>query len=101
MDKPKQFFKAGGQLVDYPGWYKIDGGSEDGSDSWSVVRQPDGSWWWVAVHHIWPPEGGNLRIELGDRITDKNILTQCEENYVQLLQKIEDKKREESSQTAR
>lgn len=33
MDTPKQFFKAGGELVDYPGWYKIDGGTEDDSNS--------------------------------------------------------------------
>jgi hypothetical protein len=95
-DKPKQFFKAGGELVDYPGWFMIEGGQEDGSDSWSVVRKPDGSWWSVAAHHIFPPEGGNLRIELGDRITDRGMLAQCEENYSQLLKKIEKTKREES-----
>jgi hypothetical protein len=27
MDSPKQLFKAGGELVDYPGWYKLDGGT--------------------------------------------------------------------------
>lgn len=95
METPKQFFKGGGELADYPGWYMIDGGPDDGSNSWSVVRKPDGSWWWVTAHHIFPPGGGNLRIELGDQITDKNTLTQCEENYRELLQKIEDKKRKE------
>ena len=101
MDAPKQFFKGGGELADYPGWYKIDGGMEDGSKSWGVVRKPDGSWWWVAAEHYFPPGGGNLRIDLGDEITDKNTLTQCEENYRQLLQKIDEKKRKESSQTTR
>jgi hypothetical protein len=24
MEPPKHFFKAGGELGDYPGWYKID-----------------------------------------------------------------------------
>jgi hypothetical protein len=91
METPKQFFKGGGELVDYPGWYKIDGEPEDGSDSWSVVRKPDGSWWWVAAHHIFPPGGGTLRIDLGDQITDKNILTQCEENYTELLRKMKDR----------
>jgi hypothetical protein len=89
MEPPKHFFKLGGELVDYPGWYKIDGGTEDGSKSWSVVRKPDGSWWWVAAHHIFPPGGGTLRLELGDEITDKNTLTQCEENYRELLRKAE------------
>lgn len=91
MDTRKQFFKAGGELVDYPGWYKIDGGTEDDSNSWSVVRKPDGSWWWVAAHHIFPPGGGTLRIDLGDQIADENTLTQCEENYAELLQKLEKK----------
>jgi len=33
-----------------------------------------------------------LRIELGDEIRDKDMLNQCEENYRQLLQKIEEKR---------
>jgi hypothetical protein len=98
--KPKQFSKGGGQLADYPGWYKIDGGTEDGSGSWSVVRKPDGSWWWVAAEHIFPPGGGNFSIDLGDQITDQNMLTQCEENYRELLQEIDEKKRKEGSQPA-
>jgi hypothetical protein len=97
VDSPKQFFKSGGELVDYPGWFKIDGGTEDDHNLWSVVRKPDGTWWWVAAHHIFPPSGGTLRIELGDQITNKNTLTQCDENYRQLIEKIEDKKRESSS----
>jgi len=47
METPNHFFKGGGELVDYPGCYKIDGATEDGSNSWSVVRKPDGTWWWV------------------------------------------------------
>src|ERR1700731_1104509 len=92
MDTPKQLFKAGGELVDYPGWYKIDGGTEDGANSWSVVRKPDRTWWWVKAHHIFPPGGGNLRMDLGDEVTEENMLTQCEKNYTQLLRKIEEKK---------
>jgi len=95
MEASKQFFQGGGELTDYPGWYKIDGGTETEPRSWSVVRKPDGSWWWVAAHHIFPPGGGNLRIDLGDQITDDNMLSQCEENYRQLLEKIEAKKRGE------
>jgi len=50
---------------------------------------------WLAAHHIFPPNGGNLRIDLGDQITDDDMLRQCEENYRQLLEKIEAKKRGE------
>jgi len=94
METPIHFFKAGGELTDYPGWYKIDGGTEEGAHSWSVVRKPDGTWWWVAVHHIFPPGGGNLRIDLGDQITDDDTLTQCEENYKELVRKLEGRVKE-------
>jgi hypothetical protein len=91
---PKHVFKGGGELVDYPGWYKIDGSTEDGSHSWSVVRKPDDTWWWVAAHHIFPPGGGNLRIDLGDQITDENILSQCGENYTELMRKLGERMKE-------
>jgi len=101
MESPKQFFKGGGELVDYPGWYQINGGTEDGSKSWSVVRKPDGTWWWVAATDIFPRSGGTMRIDVGDQITDENMLSQCEENYVELVQKIEEKRRKERSHAAR
>lgn len=88
----KQVFKGGGELVDYPGSYMIQGGSEDGSDQWGVVRKPDGSWWWVAATDIFPRSGGNMHVDLGDEVTDEKMLTQCEEQYRQILQE-RDKKR--------
>src|ERR1700733_2710691 len=66
----KHVFKRGGELADYPGWFMIEGGSEDGSDSWSVVRRSDGSWWWVAATDIFPPTGG-MQVDLGGEITDE------------------------------
>jgi hypothetical protein len=92
VNTAKQFFQGGGELADYPGWYKIEGGTEDRPRSWSVIRKPDGTWWKVAAEHYFPTGGGNLRIDLGDEITDEDMLTQCEENYRQLLEKIEEKK---------
>ena len=35
-----------------------------------------------------------MRIDLGDEITDKNILFQCEENYTVLLRKMEERMKE-------
>jgi hypothetical protein len=92
VETPKQLFQGGGELADYPGWYKIDGGTETEPRTWSVVRKPDGTWWWVTAHHIFPTTGGSLRIELGDQITDDNMLSQCDEHFRQLLEKIEEKK---------
>ena len=43
---------------------------------------------------ISPPEGGNFRIDLGDRITEENMLTQCESNYAELLRKLEERMKE-------
>ena len=37
-----------------------------------------------------------MHIELGDQVTEQNILTQCEENYRELLRKIEEKRAEGS-----
>jgi hypothetical protein len=41
-----------------------------------------------------------MRVDLGDQITEQNILTQCEENYRELLEKIESKRHENSSSEA-
>ena len=82
----------GGELIDYPGWYKIDGSTEDGAKSWSAVRKPDGTWWWVAVTHLFPPGGGTLNLELGDQITEPKTLAQCNEQYADLLQKLHEKR---------
>jgi hypothetical protein len=95
METSKRLITRGGELVDYPGWYKIDGRMEDEAESWSVIRKPDGTWWWVAATHIFPPGGGNVRFDLGDQITEPKTLTQCEEHFVELLQKLEEKKTKE------
>jgi hypothetical protein len=88
----EQIIKGGGYLLDHPDWFKIDGRTADGSHDWSAVRKPDGSWWWVAVTHIFPISGESLRIELGDQVTDKNTLKHFEETYRELLQKAEEKR---------
>jgi hypothetical protein len=54
---------------------------EDESDGWSVVREPEGSWWYVANTDIFPRAGGILRVNLGDQITDQNVLDQCERYF--------------------
>jgi hypothetical protein len=101
LGTPKQFFKSGGELLDYPGWFKIDGGTEDDANLWSVVRKPDGTWWWVAAHHIFPPGGGTLRLELGDQITDRNTLNQCEEITSSYSRKLRRRNLTKVVQTAR
>jgi DNA-binding beta-propeller fold protein YncE len=88
-DTTKRLLLSGGQPIEYPGWWKIDGRVEGESRSWSVVRKPDGTWWYVAVNHIFPPGGGLLRIELGDQITDAKVIVQCEEYFAQMQQKME------------
>ena len=71
MDTTKRFLLSGGELRDQPGWWKIDGRVEDESEHWSVVRKPDGTYWYVAATHIFPPNCDALvRIDLGDQILD-------------------------------
>ena len=100
MDTPKRLITKGGELVDCPGWYKIDGRMGDEAESWSVIRKPDGTWWWVAATHIFPPGGGNVRFDLGDQITEPKTLAQCEEYYEELLQRLEEKRMKEGGPTA-
>jgi hypothetical protein len=102
MDAPKKsLIVKGGEVVDHPGWYKIDGRIGDQTESFSMIRKPDGTWWWVAVTHIFPPEGGTVRFDLGEQITEPNTITQCEEYYDELLRKLDEKKAEESPRKLR
>jgi hypothetical protein len=89
--KAKQLNISGGELLDWPGHWKITGRVEGESDSWSVVRRPDGTFWEVAGTHYFPPTGGTVRIDLGDQIFDAQKLARCEDWYEQLKQKLEEK----------
>jgi len=87
MDTTKRLLLSGGELLESPGFWKIDGRVEGESDHWSVVRKPDGSWWYVAGTHIFPPGGGLLRLDLGDEITDEKVVDQCEEYFSQMIKR--------------
>lgn len=82
---------VGGELIDYPGCYMIEVRVKDGSNSWSVVRKRDNTWWWVAVTNIFPPSGGALSLELGDQIIEPKTLAWCNEQYSALIQKLHEK----------
>jgi hypothetical protein len=66
MDTTERLLLTGGELIENLGYWKIDGRVEGESDHWSIVRKPEGSWWYVAATHIAPPGGGTLRVDLGD-----------------------------------
>jgi hypothetical protein len=90
MESKKTLIVKGGEMADHPGWYKLNGRLEDQSESFSMARKPDGTWW-VAAEHYFPPEGGNVRIDLGEQITKPQTLAQCEEYYEELLAKLDEK----------
>src|SRR5215469_5517951 len=94
MEPKKQMKIAGGELRDYPGWYKIDGRIEGEAESWSAIRKPDGSWWRVAATHIFPPGGGDVRFDLGEEIQSEKTLSQLEEHFIELLRKLEERIKE-------
>jgi len=91
-DLPPKRFVKGGELQDHPGWWKIDEEVEGESEHWSYVRKPDGTYWEVAAVDLFPRSGGTMHVDLGDQITHPKLLTQCEEYYAQLRQKMEDDK---------
>jgi hypothetical protein len=84
----KREILRGGELPDYPGCWTITVTIEGESGEWSVFRKPDGTYWQVAGVHIFPPEGGNVRFDIGDQILDEKELTQCRNCYTQLQQKL-------------
>jgi hypothetical protein len=96
MDSNKRFMLKGGELRDYPGWWKIDEGIEGESEHWSFVRKPDGTYWEVVAVDLFPRTGGTMRVDLGEQITNTKLVAQCEEYYVQLQQNTaeEDKMKE-------
>jgi hypothetical protein len=93
MEPKKTVIVKGGELKDHPGWYKLDGRLEDDlNKAFGMVRKPDGTWWRVAGEHYFPPEGGDVRIELGEQITKLDTLDQIEEYYEELLVKLDQKR---------
>jgi hypothetical protein len=90
METTKRLLLTGGELIENPGWWKIDGRVEGESDHWSVVRKPDGTWWYVAAVDLFPRTGGIARIDLGDQIADAKVIDQCEEYFSQLQRKLEE-----------
>ena len=83
MDSDKRFMLKGGELRDYPGWWKIDEGIEGESEHWSFVRKPDGTYWEVVAVDLFPRTGGTMRVDLGDQIKDPKLIAQCEEYLAQ------------------
>ena len=90
MDATRRLLTWCGELKDAPGFWKIDGYIEGESGHWSVVRKPDGTWWYVAGTHIFPPGGPTVRIDLDDEITDPKIVAQCEDYLAQQMKKLDE-----------
>jgi hypothetical protein len=86
MDTKREIL-MGGELLDYPGCWKITVTIEGESGEWSVFRKPDGTYWSVAGVHIFPPGGGTLHIDIGDQIVDEKELAQCDACYTRLQEK--------------
>lgn len=90
METTKRLKFRGSYPVDHPGWWVLEASVEGESETRSVVRKPDGTYWQVASMDLFPRSGGTLHIELGDQITDAKFLAQCWEYYVQFKQKEAD-----------
>ena len=75
------------ELPEQPGWLKISAFTTAGIVQWSVVRKEDGTYWNIAVNHLWETPHSQLRVELADRVTDEKVLAYYEDCYSQLLAK--------------
>jgi hypothetical protein len=94
MEAKKALIVKSGELKDHPGWYKLNGRLEDDlNKTFGMIRKPDGTWWWVAGEHYFPPRGGDVRIELGEQITKQETLDQIEEPLHSLASKKAKKRR--------
>jgi hypothetical protein len=62
---------------------------EDGRDGGKALRKPDGTYWEVAAVHIFPPGGGEYRIDIGNQISDRDMVHQLESFYLQAREKID------------
>jgi hypothetical protein len=72
-----------GEPIEYPEHWVIDGKVEgDDGETWTAVRKPDGTWWY-AVNHIFPPDGGILRLDFDEQITDPLFIMEYERNRIE------------------
>jgi len=78
---------SGGEPADRPGYYKITVRIEGESETWSVLRKPDGTYWQIAAVDYFPRSGGTVRHDVGDQIVDEKTIAQCEAYYAELQQK--------------
>jgi hypothetical protein len=84
---------GGGELKDHPGHWKMTGRTEGESESWDVIRKPDGTYWEIDAMHFFPPGGGNVRFDIGKEIVDASVVEQLEDYYDQLRNELEERRR--------
>ena len=75
---------GGGELVDYPGWWKITARFEDETEAWTFIRKEDGTYWEIRSVDYFPRTGEMVRIALGDQITDSKLVDECDSLYADL-----------------
>jgi hypothetical protein len=79
----RTLLRSVGEPIEHPGHWvvegKVEGGDDDGH-TWSVVRKPDGTWWYVNTH-IFPRDGGTLRFDFNEQITDKRFIQEYEKEF--------------------
>ena len=86
----KRVMVKGGDLDGHPGYWTIVESIEGESDSWFVIRKPDGTFWEVARVDYFPRNGATVTIDIGDQILDRRLIAQCQDYYSQLRQKAEE-----------
>lgn len=93
----KRQIVGGGELVDNPGHWFIKVRIDSETGEWRFLRKPDGTFWNIEAVHIFPPGGGNVRVDVGDQIRDEKVVSRCEAHFEQLQIKLAEAEKRSSA----
>jgi len=55
-------------------------------ESWAFFRKQDGTYWEIVREDYFPPSGGTLHVELGNRVTDETQVRRLREYHLEWMQ---------------
>jgi hypothetical protein len=77
------------ELRDHPGTWMITRLEPDGTELGRALRMADGTYFEVKAVHLFPPGGGNYRVDTGAEITDSEIINILEASYLDAMKQRE------------
>jgi hypothetical protein len=77
------------EIKDAPGYWILTERLPEQAEGWRVLRKPDGTFWEVTGTHYFPPGGGSLELDLGQQISDRQLIRELESFYTEARNKID------------